>query len=113
MRGVLLRSCTLSAILANVVDLFLHTPRDLVTAHCSPIFSVALGQENFLEALKVWLLSGCSAPRSRWIGRFFEPLGIKIAFTPVGIWIALVVVSLPFIVRAVQWLVVLEELSGD
>ena len=37
-----------------------------------------------------------------WIGRFFEPLGIKIAFTPVGIWIALVVVSLPFIVRAVQ-----------
>ena len=35
-----------------------------------------------------------------WIGRFFEPLGIKIAFTPVGIWIALVVVSLPFIVRS-------------
>ena len=46
-----------------------------------------------------------------WIGRFFEPLGIKIAFTPVGIWIALVVVSLPFIVRAVQ--PVLEELSGE
>lgn len=42
---------------------------------------------------------------------FFEPLGIKIAFTPVGIWIALVVVSLPFIVRAVQ--PVLEELSGE
>lgn len=46
-----------------------------------------------------------------WIGRFFEPLDIKIAFTPVGIWIALVVVSLPFIVRAVQ--PVLEELSGE
>ncbi|HEZ3646893.1 TPA: sulfate ABC transporter permease subunit CysT [Neisseria meningitidis] len=46
-----------------------------------------------------------------WIGRFFEPLGIKIAFTPAGIWIALVVVSLPFIVRAVQ--PVLEELSGE
>lgn len=46
-----------------------------------------------------------------WIGRFFESLGIKIAFTPVGIWIALVVVSLPFIVRAVQ--PVLEELSGE
>ena len=46
-----------------------------------------------------------------WIGRFFEPLGIKIAFTPIGIWIALVVVSLPFIVRAVQ--PVLEELSGE
>ena len=44
-----------------------------------------------------------------WIGRFFEPLGIKIAFTPIGIWIALIVVSLPFIVRAVQ--PVLEELG--
>ena len=46
-----------------------------------------------------------------WIGRFFETLGIKIAFTPIGIWIALIVVSLPFIVRAVQ--PVLEELSGE
>ena len=46
-----------------------------------------------------------------WIGRFFEPLDIKIAFTPIGIWIALIVVSLPFIVRAVQ--PVLEELSGE
>ena len=46
-----------------------------------------------------------------WIGRFFEPLDIKIAFTPVGIWIALIVISLPFIVRAVQ--PVLEELSGE
>ncbi|MDO4643751.1 MAG: sulfate ABC transporter permease subunit CysT [Cardiobacteriaceae bacterium] len=46
-----------------------------------------------------------------WIGRWFAPLGIKIAFTPLGIWIALVVVSLPFIVRAVQ--PVLEELSPE
>lgn len=46
-----------------------------------------------------------------WLGRWFTPLDIKIAFTPIGIWIALVVVSLPFIVRAVQ--PVLEELSGE
>ena len=43
-----------------------------------------------------------------WLGRFFP---FKIAFTPIGIWIALVFVSLPFIVRAVQ--PVLEELSGE
>ncbi|EMT2899966.1 sulfate ABC transporter permease subunit CysT [Neisseria gonorrhoeae] len=55
-------------------------------------------------------LAALYAPNG-WIGRFFEPLGIKIEFTPVGIWIALVVVSLPFIVRAVQ--PVLEELSGE
>ncbi|WP_373699081.1 sulfate ABC transporter permease subunit CysT [Neisseria dentiae] len=46
-----------------------------------------------------------------WIGSLFAPLGIKIAFTPIGIWIALVVVSLPFIVRSVQ--PVLEELSAE
>ncbi len=44
-----------------------------------------------------------------WLGQWFAPF--KIAFTPVGIWIALVFVSLPFIVRAVQ--PVLEELSGE
>ncbi|WP_373741978.1 sulfate ABC transporter permease subunit CysT [Neisseria sp.] len=43
-----------------------------------------------------------------WLGQWFP---FKIAFTPVGIWIALVVVSLPFIVRAVQ--PVLEELSAE
>lgn len=46
-----------------------------------------------------------------WIGRWFEPFGIKIAFAAPGIWIALVVVSLPFIVRAVQ--PVLEALSPE
>ncbi len=46
-----------------------------------------------------------------WIGRWLAPLGVKIAFTPAGIWVALVFVSLPFIVRAVQ--PVLEELSGE
>ena len=37
-----------------------------------------------------------------WIGRFFEPLGIKIAYTPIGITIALIFISLPFIVRSVE-----------
>ncbi|MDO4997275.1 MAG: sulfate ABC transporter permease subunit CysT [Neisseria sp.] len=53
-----------------------------------------------------------------WLGQLFAADGIlgfsetlKIAFTPIGIWIALVFVSLPFVVRAVQ--PVLEELSGE
>lgn len=45
------------------------------------------------------------------IGQFFSKFGIKIAFTPIGIWLALVVVSLPFIIRAVQ--PVLAELSPE
>lgn len=46
-----------------------------------------------------------------WIGQWFAKYNIAIAFTPKGIWIALVFVSLPFIVRAVQ--PVLEELSSE
>ncbi|MDO5767897.1 MAG: sulfate ABC transporter permease subunit CysT [Psychrobacter sp.] len=45
------------------------------------------------------------------IGQWFDKVGIQVAFTPVGIWLALVVVSFPFIVRAVQ--PVLEELSVE
>lgn len=45
------------------------------------------------------------------LGQWFEKVGIQVAFTPIGIWLALVVVSFPFIVRAVQ--PVLEELSVE
>jgi sulfate transport system permease protein len=37
-----------------------------------------------------------------WVGRFLEPLGIKAAFSPLGIVIALTFIGLPFIVRSVQ-----------
>ena len=46
-----------------------------------------------------------------WIGRFLEPLGIKIAYTPVGVLIALVFIGLPFVVRTVQPL--LSELETE
>ena len=37
-----------------------------------------------------------------WIGKVFAPLGIKIAYTPLGIIIALIFISFPFVVRTVQ-----------
>jgi sulfate transport system permease protein len=37
-----------------------------------------------------------------WLGRWAEPLGIKIAFTPLGITLALIFIGLPFVVRSVQ-----------
>ncbi|PDT50185.1 sulfate ABC transporter permease subunit CysT [Sinorhizobium fredii] len=46
-----------------------------------------------------------------WIGSFLEPLGIKIAFTPAGIVVALVFVGLPFVVRTVQ--PVMEEIDKE
>ncbi len=46
-------------------------------------------------------LTALYAPNG-WIGQYLEPLGIKIAFTPIGITIALVFVGLPFVVRSVE-----------
>lgn len=37
-----------------------------------------------------------------WIGRWLEPLGIKVAYTQLGIVVALVFVGLPFVVRVVE-----------
>jgi sulfate transport system permease protein len=42
-----------------------------------------------------------------WIGRLLEPAGIKVAFTPLGVTVALIFIGLPFVVRTVQ--PVLEE----
>lgn len=46
-----------------------------------------------------------------WIGGLFAPLGIRIAYTPLGIWIALVFIGLPFVVRMVQ--PVLQDFATD
>ena len=37
-----------------------------------------------------------------WIGRYLEPLGIKAAFSSLGVMIALTFIGLPFVVRTVQ-----------
>jgi sulfate/thiosulfate transport system permease protein len=37
-----------------------------------------------------------------WIGQYFESFGIKVAYTPLGIMIALTFIGLPFVVRSVQ-----------
>lgn len=42
-----------------------------------------------------------------WIGQYLEPMGIKLAFNPNGVVIALIFIGLPFVVRTVQ--PVLEE----
>jgi len=55
-------------------------------------------------------LTALYAP-SGWIGRWLEPLGVKVAFTPLGIVVALVFIGLPFVVRSVE--PVLADLGKD
>ncbi len=37
-----------------------------------------------------------------WIGALLAPLGVKVAYTPVGVFVALLALGLPFVTRAVQ-----------
>lgn len=49
--------------------------------------------------------------KNGWLGQYLEPLGIKVAFTPLGVLVALVFIGLPFVVRTVQ--PVLEDLDVE
>lgn len=49
--------------------------------------------------------------KNGWLGQYIEPLGIKIAFGPPGVLVALIFIGLPFIVRTVQ--PILEDLDSE
>lgn len=53
-------------------------------------------------------LAAIYAPNG-WVGSLLAPLGIKIAFTPAGVLVALIFIGVPFVVRTVQ--PVLEDLE--
>ncbi|MFA5950057.1 MAG: sulfate ABC transporter permease subunit CysT [Hyphomicrobium sp.] len=49
--------------------------------------------------------------KNGWLGQYLEPLGIKIAFGPAGVLVALIFIGLPFVVRTVQ--PILEDLDAE
>ncbi|MCE7030155.1 sulfate ABC transporter permease subunit CysT [Jiella sp. CBK1P-4] len=55
-------------------------------------------------------LTSLYAPNG-WVGQVLTPLGFKVAYTPLGVIVALTFVSLPFVVRTVQ--PVLQDLDRD
>ena len=55
-------------------------------------------------------LAAIYAPNG-WIGGLVAPLGVKIAYTPAGVFIAMVFVGMPFVIRTVQ--PVLAEAETD
>jgi len=48
---------------------------------------------------------------NEWLGKYLEPLGIRIAFTPAGVLVAMIFIGFPFVVRSIQ--PVISELSAD
>jgi len=55
-------------------------------------------------------LTALYAPNG-WIGQVLEPWGLKVAFTPLGIAVALTFIGLPFVVRTVQ--PILEDMASE
>jgi sulfate transport system permease protein len=52
-------------------------------------------------------LTALFAPRG-WFGALLSPLGIKVAYTPLGILVALIFVGLPFVVRTLEPVIMVE-----
>ena len=55
-------------------------------------------------------LTAIYAPND-WVGRLLKPMGIQVAFTQLGIFVALTFIGLPFVVRTLQ--PVIQNLSED
>ena len=55
-------------------------------------------------------LTAMFAPNG-WVGRYLEPLGVKVAFTELGVVVALTFIGLPFVVRTVQ--PILQDLDPE
>jgi sulfate/thiosulfate transport system permease protein len=46
-----------------------------------------------------------------WIGQWLEPIGVKVAYTPLGVIVAMTFIGLPFVVRTLQ--PALAEIDGE
>lgn len=49
--------------------------------------------------------------KNGWVGQYLEPHGLKVAYTEIGVFVALTFIGLPFVVRTIQ--PVLEELEPE
>jgi sulfate transport system permease protein len=86
----------------RVVDAIVDLPFALPTAVAGIVLAT-------LYAKKGWI--GALFAGDTWLGALFGPQGLKIAYTPLGIVIALTFVGLPFVVRTVQ--PVLEDFEAE
>ena len=55
-------------------------------------------------------LTAMFAPNG-WVGRYLDPLGVKVAFTELGVVVALTFIGLPFVVRTVE--PILQDLDPE
>ncbi len=77
----------------NLVDAMVDLPFAMPTA----VSGIAL---TAIYAPNGWI--GQWFAHDGWIGQWFGPNGIKIAYTPLGIIVALTFIGLPFVVRTLQ-----------
>jgi sulfate transport system permease protein len=101
----------------RIVDALVDLPFALPTA-VAGISLAALYAKNgwlgyYLENFGRHIASGLTAihPGMTWLTPYLEPIGLKVAYAPLGVLVALVFIGLPFVVRTVQ--PVLEDLDTE
>ncbi len=89
-----LANCFFGLILAWVLTRYRFPGRKLVDAVVDVPFALP-------TAVAGIALTALYAPQG-WLGQYLVPMGIKVAFSPLGILVALMFVGLPFVVRTVE-----------
>lgn len=69
---------------------------------CKRIFDATVDLPFALPTAVAGLTLATVYSENGWIGAFLSPLGIKISFTRMGVGVAMIFISLPFVIRTVQ-----------
>ncbi len=81
------------------------------TFPCKRILDAAIDLPFALPTAVAGLTIATIYSDNGWIGSLFAPFGIRIAFTRLGVGVAMIFISLPFVVRTVQ--PVLQEMEQE
>lgn len=96
--GAALAACLVNAVFGFIIAWSLTRQRFPGRRYIDAMIDLPFALPTAVAGIALTALYGANG----WIGRLIEPLGIKIAYTPSGVVVALMFVGLPFIVRTLQ-----------
>jgi sulfate/thiosulfate transport system permease protein len=105
--GASLAAATLNAVFGLLVAWVLVRYRSPLTKLLDAVVDLPFAMPTAVAGIALTAVYSANG----WLGRHLVPLGIEVAFTRLGVLVALTFIGLPFVVRSVQ--PVLQDLEPD
>lgn len=100
-------AASINAVFGFIVAWTLVRYRSILTRLIEPLVDLPFALPTAVSGIA---LTAIYAPKG-WVGSWFNEWGIKLAYTPIGVTIALTFIGLPFVVRTLQ--PALEDLDAE